>query len=148
MGRCFSSSSADEVRVDLRILLIDDDVPSAEALRELLDRAGHSVVCARNGREALDRLRETGGFCVILLDVMMPVMDGFEFREEQLKDPSFASIPVIVLTAHGHAGEQTKRLQSERFFPKPFSPPELLRAIRDYCPPQERVPSRGTPIGR
>jgi CheY-like chemotaxis protein len=132
----------------LRILLIDDDVPSAEALRELLDRAGHRVVCARNGREALVRLRETGSFCVILLDVMMPVMDGFEFREEQLKDPSLASIPIIVITAHGHAGEQTKRLQSERFFQKPFSPPELLRAIRDYCPPQERVPLRGTPIGR
>ena len=75
------------------ILVVDDDRASVEALRELLKKEGHDVVCAENGREALERLREGRKFCVILLDVMMPVMNGYEFREEQLRDPALASIP-------------------------------------------------------
>src|ERR1700758_817248 len=87
----------------LRILLVDDDIPSTEALKEMLEGAGYDVVCAENGREALARLHETGPICVILLDIMMPGMNGFEFREAQLKDPTLASIPVVVVTADGRA---------------------------------------------
>jgi len=125
----------------LRILLVDDDVSSADALRELLELAGHRVVCAINGREALELLREANGVCVILLDIMMPVMNGYEFRDEQLKDPSLASIPVIIVTADGRAREKAVQLQTERFFQKPLSPPDLLRAVGEYCPPAGGAPS-------
>src|SRR5215831_6510321 len=129
----------------MRVLLVDDDASSVDALSELLKLAGHDVVCADNGRQALDRLHEKNGYCVILLDLMMPVMNGYEFREEQLKDPAIASIPVIVISADGRAREKAAQLGSGRFFQKPLSPPELLRAIREYCVPG---PAPGKRAGR
>jgi CheY-like chemotaxis protein len=118
----------------VRILLVEDDASSAEAMRDFLEMSGHSVDCASNGREALERLEKEPSYCVILLDVMMPVMNGFEFRDEQLKDARLAAIPVIVLTADGRAREKARRLRSTQFFQKPFSPPALLRAIEKHCP--------------
>lgn len=128
----------------MRILLVEDDQSSAEAMRDLLELSGHTVDWSRNGREALERLRSEAGYCVILLDVMMPVMNGYEFRDEQLKDPRLASIPVIVLTADGRAREKARRLRSNHFFQKPFSPPALLRVIEQHCPvPQPGGDSAG-----
>lgn len=118
----------------MRILLVDDDIPSVEALKELLEGAGYSVACAGNGREALDLLREAGPYCVIVLDIMMPVMNGYEFREAQMKDPKLASIPVIVITADGRAREKARQIGTQRYLRKPLSPPELLRAIEELCP--------------
>jgi len=118
----------------VRILVADDDASSVEALCELLESEGHHVVRAENGRDALARLREGDEFCVILLDVMMPVMNGYEFREQQLQDPELASIPVILVTADGHAREKASEMKTDRYFQKPLSPPELLKAIRGYCP--------------
>ena len=117
------------------ILLVDDDPASVEALRDLLKGAGHEVICAENGLQALELLREGQNFCVILLDVMMPVMNGYEFREEQLKDPSLASIPVFLLTADWRARTKAAELGSERFFRKPVSPDEILTAVGEYCQP-------------
>jgi CheY-like chemotaxis protein len=121
----------------MRVLLVDDDTSSTEALCELLKLAGHDVDCADNGRKALEKLHEDhreDRYCVILLDLMMPVMNGYEFREEQLKDPSIASIPIIVITADGRAREKAAQLGSDRYFQKPLVPRELLRVIREYCP--------------
>jgi CheY-like chemotaxis protein len=114
----------------LRILLVDDDLPSVDALRELLEYAGHDVLCAENGREALDCLREAGGIDLILLDLMMPVMDGYEFRSEQLEDPDLASIPVVVLTADGHAREKARALHTDRYLQKPLSPKKVLGLVQ------------------
>jgi len=80
------------------ILLVDDEGPSREALATLLRLNGHVVVTASNGREALDRLRETEP-CVILLDYIVPIMDARAFREAQKADPRWAHIPVVLLTA-------------------------------------------------
>ena len=121
----------------MRVLLVDDDASSTEALCELLKLAGHDVDCADNGRQALAKLHEgrrEEDYCVILLDLMMPVMNGYEFREEQLKDPSIASIPIIVITADGRAREKAAQLGSDRYFQKPLVPGDLLRAIGEYCP--------------
>jgi CheY-like chemotaxis protein len=125
----------------LRILLVDDDAPSVEALRSLLEGEGHVVSTADNGRRALEMLRGPNAFCVILLDLMMPVMNGYEFREEQLKDPRLASIPVIVLTADGRAREKAAELNARHFLQKPLSPPDLLNAVAEYCPPSQARPS-------
>jgi CheY-like chemotaxis protein len=123
----------------VQILLVDDDLPSREALSELLQLAGHRVVSAENGKVALERLRKNDGYCVILLDVMMPVMDGFEFRHQQLQDERLASIPVIVVTADGRAREKARQLRTDRFLQKPISPAELLRAVNEYCPAEGGV---------
>ena len=117
----------------MRILLVDDDMPSVEALKELLEGAGYGVVCAENGREALARLREDS-YCVILLDIMMPTMNGYEFREAQMRDPRLASIPVVVITADGRAREKARQIGTDRYLMKPLSPPELLRTIAEVCP--------------
>jgi CheY-like chemotaxis protein len=118
----------------LQILLVDDDRSSVEALRELLEFSGHHVVCAENGLQALEKLRESADYCVILLDVMMPVMNGYEFRERQLKDPKLAAIPLIVLTADGRAREKAQELGTRQYFQKPLSPPDLLRVVGELCP--------------
>jgi CheY-like chemotaxis protein len=118
----------------MRVLLVDDDDATVEALRLLLEGAGHRVSTAENGRVALERLREAEPCCVILLDIMMPVMNGYEFREQQLKDPNLASIPVIVVTADGRAREKARELGSEVFLQKPLSPPDLLKAVGRFCP--------------
>ena len=131
----------------MRVLLVDDDATSVEALCELLKLAGHDVVCADNGRAALEKLHEKDEYCVILLDLMMPVMNGYEFRQAQLNDPAIASIPVIVITADGRARERAAQLGGARYFQKPLSPRELLRAIRDYCP-QSPVPPAAPPAAR
>ena len=119
----------------MRILLVDDDAPSVEALREILESEGHAVTTATNGREAMEILRTADGFAVILLDVMMPLMNGYEFRAEQLEDPKLRSIPVIVLTADGRSRAQWDQLRAARILQKPLSPPDLLQAIRTHARP-------------
>jgi CheY-like chemotaxis protein len=126
----------------LRILVVDDDPASVEALCELLEAAGHDVDRAENGSQALELLRDGEKFCVILLDVMMPVMNGYEFREEQLKDPSLASIPVFLVTADSRARKRAEELQTARFFQKPVSPRDLLSAVGEYCGPAPAAKSR------
>ena len=81
-----------------RVLIVDDDDDILEVSRIVLEGAGYEVLTAHNGREALDRLRAPGGEAtsIILLDLMMPVMDGWELRRRLLSDPSLRDIPVVV----------------------------------------------------
>ena len=88
------------------------------------------MVSAANGREALDRLHEMSPPSVILLDLMMPVMDGEQFRGEQLRDPALASIPVVVLSAHAQAEERAARIGAAACLRKPFDIDVLLHEIR------------------
>jgi CheY-like chemotaxis protein len=108
------------------ILLVEDDEIVRRAIQMVLEWEGYKVECACNGQEALDRLR-TGEVqpCLILLDVMMPVLDGEQFRQEQLRDPSIASIPVIVVSAANFA----EAVSADHHVHKPFEVQELLDAI-------------------
>src|SRR5262245_54428513 len=83
----------------ITIMVVDDDVDIRDALSDMLDDFGHPVVTARNGREAIDQLQSDPLPSLILLDLMMPVMDGYEFLEAKRKDARIASIPVAILTA-------------------------------------------------
>jgi CheY-like chemotaxis protein len=96
-------------RRDLPVLVVEDDAPLRELLRRMLEREGYTVVEADNGRAALDRLRE-GTPGAILLDLMMPVMDGFEFLAELGHEDAWGRIPVIVLTARDLSAEDRERL--------------------------------------
>jgi len=82
-----------------RVLVVDDDVGTREAFSDLLHDRGDSVISAADGREALNYLRNSSPPGIIILDLMMPVMDGWEFLEHQARDPALFDIPVIVVTA-------------------------------------------------
>jgi GAF domain-containing protein/DNA-binding response OmpR family regulator/anti-sigma regulatory factor (Ser/Thr protein kinase) len=96
-------------RRDHPVLIVEDDAPLRELLRRMLEREGYAVVEAEHGRAALDRLRE-GAPGVILLDLMMPVMDGFEFLVELRRGAAWRGIPVIVLTAKELSAEERELL--------------------------------------
>jgi CheY-like chemotaxis protein len=115
------------------ILVVDDDDSIREALSELLQDAGHQVVSMPNGKAALDYLRQADEIpCVILLDLMMPVMDGETFRREQLADPALRDIPVLLLTAAGRAA--AARVPANGILLKPVTLEDALAAIAQHCP--------------
>ena len=80
------------------ILIVEDEVTTRDALTEFLEKDGREIVTAGDGEEALERLTEFPRPCVIVLDLMMPRMDGWEFLQRQSGDPSIANIPTIVLS--------------------------------------------------
>jgi CheY-like chemotaxis protein len=82
-----------------RVMLIDDDEDIRTVLSEALQDVGYEICCAASGREALTRLRSGYRPALILLDLMMPIMDGWQFRQEQLENPELAPIPVVVISA-------------------------------------------------
>jgi CheY-like chemotaxis protein len=85
------------------VMIVEDDRDTREMLGRFLELEGFDVRTAENGQKALEVLRSDGPTCVILLDLMMPVMNGWQFREAQASDPRFSQIPVIVVTAAGRA---------------------------------------------
>jgi CheY-like chemotaxis protein len=88
-------------------------------------------VPAANGQEALVYLNSKERPCVILLDLMMPVMDGWEFRRQQQGDQRFSEIPVVVITAAGKQGSSS--IAAARVLPKPLQLDQVLEALAEYC---------------
>jgi CheY-like chemotaxis protein len=115
------------------VLVVDDDRDIRDSLVELLEDHGYRALGASNGREALDLLRSGSDRpCLILLDLMMPIMDGREFREEQLKNPAWTAIPVIVISAYNDVAEQARALAVDHLR-KPLAMRPLMDAVRRYC---------------
>jgi len=115
------------------VLIVEDDEAIADALASLLEDAGHVAVSVREGRAALDALRSGGRICAILLDLTMPQMNGWRFREEQMRDPALARIPVIVCTADGDAEGRARELGAAGFVRKPIDPARLLALVAAHC---------------
>jgi CheY-like chemotaxis protein len=115
-----------------RILVVDDDPGIGEAMFDVLGDEGYAVDLARNGLEALNKLRTAQHPALILLDLMMPVMDGFGFRAEQLKDPVLKDIPVVVVTA-GTLDERIEALSCDDVLMKPIAIERLLATIERVC---------------
>ena len=115
------------------VLLVDDDVAIREALAEALAEEGFPVHAARNGKEALDWLQENGANtpCVVLLDLMMPVMDGRTFLAIRGADPSLSKIPVIVVSAESGCVELTKTHDVRVVLHKPIVWEGLVAAIQE-----------------
>jgi two-component system chemotaxis response regulator CheY len=116
------------------ILLVEDDRQLYKAMRDILDAEGYRVIGAFDGQEAIDRLREGARPSVILLDLMMPRKDGYQFRAEQLADPLLASIPVIAYSGGKEVAEAVTALGVQHWFRKPIDFGALLEAIAVYCP--------------
>jgi CheY-like chemotaxis protein len=114
------------------ILIVDDDERIRESVAEMLLLRGYRVFTAGNGQEALKQLQKALP-SLILLDVMMPVMDGFDFRAQLLKDPVLASIPVVVTSGISAAYQLKGHLQSVAYLEKPFNTEQLLEQVRRYC---------------
>jgi CheY-like chemotaxis protein len=108
-----------------RVLVVDDELDIREAVTEVLSYEGHEVVTASDGAEALRKARAAQPD-VVLLDLMMPGMNGWDFRAAQLRDPSIASIPVVVLSALG----RVSTIDALAFLPKPFGLNDLLELVR------------------
>jgi CheY-like chemotaxis protein len=117
----------------MRVLVVDDDYAVLDAIKDVLEDEGYEVTLAANGLEALKELRRGDRPCLILLDLMMPVMNGWEFRREQLEDTTLAAIPTILITAHTRADENTTELKASGFIRKPAQPNLLLETVGRYC---------------
>ena len=112
------------------ILVVDDNHDIRELVREILEFEGYAVVTACNGKEALERLGGADLPNLILLDLMMPTMNGWEFRAEQLKDLRLASIPLVVLTGDGNASEKARVLRATSYIMKPVHLDSLLAVVQ------------------
>lgn len=115
-----------------KVLIVEDDADIGESIAEILDLEGFLVDRARNGKEALDRL-QTAPASIILLDLMMPVMDGFQFQSALRKIPKYDGIPIIVMSADGHMQEKKSRIGAVEYLRKPIDVDVLVGAVRRYC---------------
>ena len=114
------------------VLIVDDDEFAREALATFLAAEGYPVLEAGDGRVALDRLQQVP-VGAILLDIMMPVMNGWEFRAAQLDDPALASIPVMVITADPTARSRATSLGVQGYMTKPIQFDRLLAFVGQHC---------------
>ena len=121
-----------------QVMIVEDDHDTREMLERFLQLEGFEVRTAANGAAALEVLRSGGHPCVILLDLMMPVMNGWQFREAQARDPELGKVPVIVVTA---AGPQTgiPSIQADGWLSKPVDLEQLLATIISFCTPASGV---------
>jgi len=110
------------------VLVVDDDPDILEALSEILEAEGFEIRRARNGKEALERL-EPDPPRLILLDLMMPVMDGWEFAQRMRQRPSVAHIPIIVLSADRNVGSKATDIGAVGHLAKPFELTDLLQMV-------------------
>lgn len=114
------------------VQVVEDDPDVSEIMEMILRAEGYEVLRAKDGGEALEQLR-TVSPCLILLDLMMPGMNGWEFRSEQLRDPELARIPVVVMTGAGDDAAKVAELQAAAYVKKPVELEELLRVVADHC---------------
>jgi CheY-like chemotaxis protein len=116
-----------------QILIVEDDPALREALSQVLADEGYDLLGARDGLEAVNCLKKGSRPDVILLDLSMPVVNGWEFRMFQKRDPDLAHIPVILITAGGYTREEVAWLEPSALLPKPIDLPVLLSAVRKFC---------------
>jgi CheY-like chemotaxis protein len=115
------------------VLIVEDDLAAREPLEELLRQEGLDVQLASDGAEAHEHLRGGVRPCVILLDLLMPGMNGYEFRAEQMRDPALAKIPVVVLSGDAFIDEKALQLGIDDYLRKPVDADQFIAAIESHC---------------
>jgi len=118
-----------------RILLIDDDVDLVAVMKGTLESKPYEVLTAYNGKEGLEKARKEKPD-LIVLDIMMPVMDGFDFAEQFGKDPSLKKIPVLALTSFSDSLGQPFPFEVSEFIRKPLKPKDLLAKVEQRLKPK------------
>lgn len=116
-----------------QILVVEDDQSIRISLQDLLEMEGYRVQMAANGVEALKVLESSDKPNLILLDLMMPVMDGFQFRERMNSNPDLANIPVIVMSADGNVTVKKARIGASDYLRKPIDIDVLLERIERFA---------------
>ncbi|MCP3140370.1 response regulator [Pyxidicoccus xibeiensis] len=117
-----------------KVMVVEDDDEIREVLIEILEEHGCEVVGAANGALALAYLKSATVLpCLILLDLMMPVMDGQTFREAQVQDPVLANIPIIVVSAYRDVQANAEKLRAASYIKKPPRIEELVSAVEQHC---------------
>jgi CheY-like chemotaxis protein len=114
-----------------KILVVEDNDDVREMMAVTLELEGHTVDTAVNGRDALDKLRRTEKPCLILLDLMMPVMNGWELKNRLEHDPDLCDVPVVVVSAA--TGEIVRNTPAAAYIPKPVDMDRLLGLVGDLC---------------
>ena len=115
------------------VMLVEDEDDTREILASALEEAGYRILRADNGAAAWKLLQEHDGRCdLILLDLMMPTMSGWDFRRKQREDTRFSKIPVLLMSAGAHIATVASELGAAGYVSKPIEIPELLRSIRRH----------------
>jgi CheY-like chemotaxis protein len=130
------ANSPGAARLDRRrvVLVVEDEPDVRDAIATMLEDEGYDVLQAGNGLEALGQLAERHGRCdLILLDLMMPVMNGWDFRRKQQQTPAFAKTPVLLMSAGAHLATVSGDLDATGHVTKPVEMSDLLDAVRRHC---------------
>jgi CheY-like chemotaxis protein len=125
-------------RLTKQVLIVDDDAPTRDGLAMMLEAAGHDVHHAENGQQALRLLRQRQ-VDIILLDLVMPVMDGWTFRMHQLEDDRLRAIPVVVLSGEADVLREARLLGVNRSFPKALDGESTLALMGELFDAVEEV---------
>jgi CheY-like chemotaxis protein len=123
---------SDEDLVGKSVLVVDDDVRNIFALSSVLERRGMRVLTANTGSEAIALLESTPGLAIVLMDIMMPDMDGYETMQRIRQNPAFRRLPIVALTAKAMKGDREKCFQAgaSDYLAKPVNTEQLLSALR------------------
>jgi CheY-like chemotaxis protein len=114
------------------VLVVEDDADLRSVMRDALETEGCEVALAADGREALEQLRTGARPCVVLLDLMMPNMDGWQFMEEVRLHPSLARIPIVVVSAYGSA-DGVRSVGAADYLRKPFRIETVMSLVVRHC---------------
>jgi CheY-like chemotaxis protein len=122
---------ASEAKLEKTVLVVEDDAIACKGLSAILEKEGYHVVTAEEGRQALKRLREGLVPDIILLDMLMPVHDGWQFCYQKQRDKTIAPIPVVIMTGLGIASDEwASSLGATALLHKPIDVPDLVETVR------------------
>ena len=124
--------SSNEALAGRKVLVVDDDARNIFALSIVLEDRSMEVLSATNGRQAIELVRNTSDLAVVLMDIMMPEMDGYQTMREIRKIPQFRMLPIVALTAKAMKGDREKCLEAgaSDYIAKPVNTDELLALLR------------------
>jgi CheY-like chemotaxis protein len=125
-------NSSDDDLIDRTVLLVDDDARNIFALSSVLERRGMRVLTATTGKEAIEIVEKTPELAIVLMDIMMPEMDGYQTMGVIRQNPDYRRLPIIALTAKAMKGDREKCLEAgaSDYLAKPVNTEQLLSALR------------------
>jgi len=123
---------SDDALKGRKVLVVDDDVRNIFAVSSVLERRGMTVLSAGTGREAIETIESTGDLAIVLMDIMMPEMDGYETMQRIRQNPSVRRMPIIALTAKAMKGDRERCLEAgaSEYLAKPVNTEQLLSVLR------------------